>query len=232
MHYREIPLLNPNSSFAQESNCIISIILSCSALTTEYTFPSSGQGEMAAVTHVWHLRHSTWKPFPLETCKTLAYSFFCFLTTSLASSYVTLCLKMLKGMLSWHNIHTIYFLLTEECYSKGLQLSVKHSSNLNRFMFPLVAWDTLQNSMSVPRNSFHPWQRHLHGLDTILPLHLRVALRCPRNWLKEHRKLCIIFWEVSWSALSPAGHFVAAHPVLRCYCLGDSLEILWISLTE
>lgn len=232
MHYRDIPLLNPNSSFAPESNCILSIILSCSALTTEYTFHSSGRGEMAAVTHVWHSCHLTWKPFPLETCKTLACSFFCFLTTSLASSYVTLCLKMLKAMLSQHNIYTIYFLLTEECYSKGLQLSVKHPSNLNRFMFSLVAWDALQNSMSVPSNRFYPWQRHLHGLDTILPQGLWVALRCPLNWLKEHHKLCVILWEVSWSAPSPAGHVVAAHPVLRCYCLGESLETLWISLRQ
>lgn len=85
---------------------------------------------MAAVTHVWHLCHSIWKPFPLETCKALSCSFFCFLTTSLASSYVTLCFRMLRGMLSWHNFHTIDFLLTEECYSKGLQLSLKHPSNL------------------------------------------------------------------------------------------------------
>ena len=171
---------------------------------------------MAAVTHVWHLCHLTWKPFPLETCKTLACSFFCFLTTSLASSCMTLCLKLLKAMLSLHNTHMIYFLLTEECYSKGLQLSVKHPPNMNRFMFALVAWDTLQNSMSVPRDRLHLWQRYLHGLDTILPLDVWVALRCPFNWLKEHHKLCIIFGEVSWSVSSPAGNFIAAYPVLRC----------------
>lgn len=225
-------LLNPNSSFALESNCVVSIILSCSALTTEYTFPSSAQAEMAAVTHVWHLCHLTWKTFPLEACKTLACSFFCFLTTSLASSYVTLCLKMLQGMLSWHNNHLIYVLVTEECFSKGLQLSIKHPLKLNGFMYSLVARDALQNSMSAPRNRFHPWQRHLHGLDTILPLGLWVALRCPLNWLKEHHKFCAIFREVSWSVPWPVGHFAATHPVLRCYCLWESLEILWISLRE
>lgn len=175
--------------------------------------------------------HLTWKPFPLETYKTLACSFFCFLTTSLASSYVTLCLKILIGMLSRCNIHTIYFLLIEECYSKGLQLCVKHPSNLNRFMFALVAWDTAKQHVCAQKQT-SSGQRHLHGLDAILPLGVWVTLRSPLNWLKEHHKLCIIFWEVSWSAPSPAGHFVTAHPVLGCYCLGESLEILWISLRE
>lgn len=46
--------------------------------------------------------------------------------------------KMLKGRLSRHNIHTIYFLLTEECYSEGLQLCIKQPSDLNRFVFVLV----------------------------------------------------------------------------------------------
>lgn len=53
--------------------------------------------------------------------------------------------------------------------------------------------------------------------------------RAPLSWLAEHCKLCFIFWEVSWSDKSPAGHFFSAHPVLRCCCLGQSLEILWES---
>lgn len=45
------------------------------------------------------------------------------------------------------------------------------------------------------------------------PPGVQVNLRTPLSWLEEHCKLCLIFWQVSWSDKS-AGHFFSAHPVL------------------
>lgn len=185
---------------------------------------------MAAVTHVWHLCHLTWIPFSLETCKTLACSFFCFLTTSLASSYVTLCLKMLKrDVLRWHKTHTIYFLLTEACYSKGLQLSVKHPPKLGQIYVCSVCLRCTAQQHVCAQKQTSPVAKAPSWAWHNPPLGVQVTWRAPLSWLAEHCKLCFIFWQVSWSDKSPAGHFFSAHPVLRCCCLGQSLEILWES---
>lgn len=51
---------------------------------------------------------------------------------------------------------------------KGASALHKAPPRFGQIMFALFAWDALHSSMSVLRNKLHPWQRHLHGLDTIL----------------------------------------------------------------
>lgn len=185
---------------------------------------------MAAVTHAWHLCHLTWITFPLET---LACSFFCFLTTSLASSYVTLCLKMLeRDALSWHKSHTIYFLLAEAWHSKGLQLSIKHPPDLDRLCLCCLPEMHCTAACLCSETNFTRGKGTFMGL-TQSSSGCTGNFEGPLSWLEKPCKLCFIFWEVSWSDKSPAGHFFSAHPVPRCCCcLGLSLEILGTSLRE